>query len=77
MMEYSERSEYVGANVRPEVKKSLQDHIQDLRDKGERTSVSKWIDEAIRERLAREGVKITPLEPDVLSEPLPFEESVQ
>jgi hypothetical protein len=77
MMDYSERSQYVGANVRPEVKKSLQDHIQALRDRGERTSVSKWVDEAIRERLAREGVQIAPLEPDVLSEPLPFEESIQ
>lgn len=76
MMEYSERSEYVGANVRPEVKKSLQDHIERLREKGERTSVSKWIDEAIRERLEREGVQIVPVEPDTLSEPLPFEESV-
>lgn len=76
MMEFSERSDSVGANVSPEVKRSLQEHIERQREQGIRTSMSKWIDEAIRERLAREGVRIVPIEPEVLSEPLPFEESV-
>ena len=76
MMEFSERSEYVGANVRPEVKKSLQDHIDNLREQGVKTSVSKWIDEAICERLEREGVQVVPKEVSVPGEMLPFEESV-
>lgn len=74
MMKYSERSENVGANVSPEVKRTLQEYVEIQRENGVKTSMSKWIDEAIRERLEREGVRILPIDPEPLSEPLPFEE---
>lgn len=73
-MKYSERSDHVGANVRPAVKQSLRDHIKRQREAGVSISMSRWIDEAICDRLKREGVSVVEMPLEQSSELLPFEE---
>lgn len=73
-MDFSERSEYVGANVKPEIKRTLQDHIKSLRESGNPISMSRWIEEAIRMRLEREDIPILSVEEEYVGEALPFEE---
>ena len=58
MMDFSERSEYVGANVKPEVKRSLQEYIKSQREAGVSVSMSRWISEAIQMRIEAEGIPI-------------------
>jgi len=73
MMDFSDRSEYVGANVKPEVKRSLQEYIKSQREAGVSVSMSRWISEAIQMRIEADGIPI--LNGNAYSgEPLPFEE---
>lgn len=74
-MDFSERSEYVGANVKPEIKRTLQDYIKGQREIGNPISMSRWIAEAIRMRLEKEEIPIVCLD-EYAGEALPFEETV-
>lgn len=74
MRDFSERTEFVGANVTPDVKHSLQEHIKAQREAGNSTSMSRWVEEAILQRMHREAVPILSLYESYTGEPLPFEE---
>jgi hypothetical protein len=75
MMDLSERSEFVGANVRPEIKYTLQEHLKVLREAGNTISMSRWIAEAIEIRLKEDGIPIVTGYPEYVGEALPFEKS--
>ena len=51
MMDFSERSEYVGANIKPDLKHSLQEYFKSQREQGNNISMSRWIEEAMLEWL--------------------------
>jgi len=74
MMDFSDRSEYVGANVKPEVKRSLQEYIKAQKEIGISVSMSKWVSEAIQMRLEKEQIPIVSGNGEYSGEPLPFEE---
>jgi hypothetical protein len=72
MMDFSERSEYVGANVKPEIKRSLQEYIKNQREVGVSISMSRWISDAIQMRLEKEEIPIISGDEEYSGEPLPF-----
>lgn len=76
MMDFSERSANVGANVKPEIKYSLQEYIKTQREQGNSISMSRWIEEAIEEKLCRDQIEIIKLDEDYVGEDLPFEETL-
>jgi hypothetical protein len=73
MMEFSERSEFVGANIRPEIKHTLQEHLKIQREAGNSISMSRWIAEAIEMRLKTENIPIVTGYPEYVGENLPFD----
>lgn len=75
MMDLSDRSEYVGANVTPDVKRTLQDYVKSQRENGNSISVSRWVEEAILMRLEKEGIPVVSLNEGYVGEELPFEET--
>jgi len=75
MMDFSERSEYVGANVKPEIKQTLLEHLEFRKQNGNKISMSRWIEEAIIMRLERDAVPIVTQESRYVGEDLPFEEA--
>lgn len=71
-----ERSEYVGANVKPEVKQTLLEYLEAQKNLGNRISMSRWIEGAILMRLEKDQIPIISEEDRYVGEPLPFEEAV-
>lgn len=72
MMTMSDRNEYVGANIEPAVKHALRERVQHLKTTDKDASMSKFVNEAIREKLERDGVSIATPQPANLGEILPF-----
>lgn len=73
MMDFSERSAYVGTNIKPTVKHSILEHLKAQKEQGNKISMSRWIEEAIDEKIARDGIPILTLEETYTGEPLPFD----